>query len=99
MSYNNFSGLIPTELGLLSNLKELDFSFNKLTGSIPSELGLLTYLTSINLSGNELIGTFPFEVVELGIDVFPPSIPDLTFYPRYPPPPTFFTLKQLNRLN
>ena len=44
LPYNNLNGTIPSELGLLPNIWELDLSNNKLVGSVPSELGQLTTL-------------------------------------------------------
>ena len=41
---NTLHGQLPTELGLLSNLQELDFGNNQISGLIPSELGRLTTL-------------------------------------------------------
>eukprot|EP00526_Cylindrotheca_closterium_P027429 CAMPEP_0113620744 /NCGR_PEP_ID=MMETSP0017_2-20120614/10578_1 /TAXON_ID=2856 /ORGANISM="Cylindrotheca closterium" /LENGTH=55 /DNA_ID=CAMNT_0000530429 /DNA_START=21 /DNA_END=184 /DNA_ORIENTATION=- /assembly_acc=CAM_ASM_000147 len=41
---NQFSGSIPTEIGLLSNIEDLDLSGNNLTGSIPSEIALMPNL-------------------------------------------------------
>ena len=39
------TGEIPTELGRLSNLRELISAANQLTGEIPTELGDLSNLT------------------------------------------------------
>ena len=36
---NQLSGMIPRELGKLTNLKELWLGGNRLTGRIPKELG------------------------------------------------------------
>ncbi len=41
------SGSIPTEIGLLTELTELDLSENELTNSIPTQIGLLTKLQSL----------------------------------------------------
>jgi Leucine-rich repeat (LRR) protein len=41
---NNLSGTIPTELGNLTSLIQLNFFNNSLTGTIPAELGNLTNL-------------------------------------------------------
>ena len=38
------NGTIPSELGILPNIKVLYLNDNKLTGSLPSELGQLTTL-------------------------------------------------------
>lgn len=42
---NQFSGPIPVEFGMLSELQTLDLSNNQLVGEIPSSLGFLTHLT------------------------------------------------------
>ena len=48
---DNLSGLIPVEIGLLTQITALYLHDNKLTGSLPSELGLLTKLSNfINLT-------------------------------------------------
>ena len=49
-SNNNFSGSIPSSVGLLSSLKEFWVADNQLTGSIPSEIASLTNLSKLSLS-------------------------------------------------
>ena len=56
---NQLSGTMPTQLGSLSNLQELNLTRNQLTGTIPAELGRLTNLTILALGGNQLTGTIP----------------------------------------
>ena len=56
---NNLSGTIPTELGNLTSLIQLNFFNNSLTGTIPAELGNLTNLTYLGLAGNQLSGSIP----------------------------------------
>ena len=46
---NKLNGTIPSELGLIDGLEEIDFSDNDLTGSIPSEIGLIEDLEEIDL--------------------------------------------------
>jgi hypothetical protein len=53
---------IFNEIGLLTNLKRLDFSYEGLAGSIPSEVGLLTQLPYLSLENNILTGSIPTEV-------------------------------------
>ena len=50
------AGTIPPELGLLTELRELDLHNNQLTGPIPPELGQLVHLQQLNLGGNQLTG-------------------------------------------
>jgi hypothetical protein len=51
---NNLTGTIPTELGLLTNLMNLDLEDNCLTGVVPSELGDLPSLDSCLLLPNKV---------------------------------------------
>jgi Leucine-rich repeat (LRR) protein len=44
------ANILPTELGLLTSLEELDLRENQLTGKIPSEIGILISLTLVDLS-------------------------------------------------
>jgi Leucine-rich repeat (LRR) protein len=61
---NNFV-LIPTELGLLTDLQIMSAANNNLTMSIPSEIGLLTSLQFLSLQGNQLGGTLFTEIGNL----------------------------------
>ena len=53
---------MPTELGLLLELTDLDLRGLYLNGTIPTELGLLSKLEYVYLSENELTGTIPTEL-------------------------------------
>ena len=57
--HNYLSGAIPSSLGNLSKLEELDLSHNSLSGSIPSSLGNLSKLETLDLASNSLSGTVP----------------------------------------
>ena len=59
--YENFSlnGVLPSELGQLTDLQSLDLVDNDFSGNIPTELTQLTSLTLIGLYGNLLTGTVP----------------------------------------
>ena len=52
-------GTVPTELGNLTNLRELLLSVNNLTGAIPSELGNLSNLETLIMGNNNLTGEIP----------------------------------------
>ncbi|KAF8775496.1 hypothetical protein HU200_004923 [Digitaria exilis] len=58
----NLSGTLAPEVGLLSQLKTLDFMWNNLTGNIPKEVGNITTLKLIILNGNQLSGSLPDEI-------------------------------------
>ncbi|KAF8030274.1 hypothetical protein BT93_E2658 [Corymbia citriodora subsp. variegata] len=62
---NNFSGRIPSEIGLLTNLIELAICNNLLNGSIPYEIGNLKHLDALALFGNHLTGPIPASVGNL----------------------------------
>ncbi len=56
------TGVIPPEIGQLSELRTVDLASNKLTGSIPSELGNLAFLEYLFLYKNNLNGPIPSEL-------------------------------------
>ncbi len=62
---NDLTGVIPAELGSLSNLEYLTLQSNRLTGAIPAELGNLTNLKSLALGSNDLTGAIPAQLGSL----------------------------------
>ena len=62
---NQLTGIIPPELGQLTNLRSLALGANKLTGPIPSALGDLPNLQELWLWGNELTGPIPASLSSL----------------------------------
>ncbi|KAL2486545.1 Leucine-rich repeat receptor protein kinase EMS1 [Abeliophyllum distichum] len=50
-------GIIPNEIGNMSNLIELDIVGNELTGTIPGTLGQLTKVQRLRLNDNKLQGS------------------------------------------
>ena len=65
LSANQLTGVIPPELGSLTNLQWLYLNDNRLTGSIPPELGSLTNLADLYLNNNRLTGGIPKELGSL----------------------------------
>jgi len=61
---NNLSGNLPTELGLLSNVKRLVLYNNRLSGGIPSEIGQMESLEELHLLFN-LLDKLPDEIGNL----------------------------------
>ena len=62
LGWNQLNGLIPPELGNLSNLETLYAWQNQLSGPIPPELGSLKKIGTLYLNGNQLSGTIPKEL-------------------------------------
>ncbi|XP_028103649.1 probable LRR receptor-like serine/threonine-protein kinase At3g47570 [Camellia sinensis] len=59
MEYNLLTGISPTLVGKLSNLKILELRGNHLIGEIPSTIGNITQLLLLGLSNNSLEGNIP----------------------------------------
>ena len=56
ISYNEFSGHIPSNIGDCSNLQFLSLAYNQLSGIIPRSIGNLTKLKEIYIGTNGLEG-------------------------------------------
>ena len=54
LSFNQLSGVLPGELGSLSNLYKLAVNDNQVTGSLPGGLAKLTQLQMLFIQNNEL---------------------------------------------
>ncbi|GKZ00281.1 hypothetical protein MPSEU_000981000 [Mayamaea pseudoterrestris] len=55
----SFTGSLPSELGNLVGLLELDVSGNHISGALPSEIFQLSQLTYLRLFGTDLTGSIP----------------------------------------
>lgn len=62
---NNLDGTIPTSLGALGNLGQLNLGSNQISGNIPSDIGDLFSLIHLDLSFNQLNGNIPPELGDL----------------------------------
>ncbi|GLT58409.1 hypothetical protein SLA2020_313030 [Shorea laevis] len=65
LSCNQLTGLIPLEMGNLSDIHSLNLSHNNLTGPIPATFSNLKQLESLDLSFNDLNGEIPSQLIEL----------------------------------
>nr|XP_043614649.1 MDIS1-interacting receptor like kinase 2-like [Erigeron canadensis] len=65
LSFNNFSGNIPSEILYLSKLVYFDFSANRFSGIIPPRIGQLRNLVTLHLYNNQLNGSIPPSICQL----------------------------------
>ena len=57
---------MPTDLGLLTDLTELNLELNSITGTVPTQLGLCEKMvTHIALASNSITGTVPTQLGNL----------------------------------
>lgn len=61
-SSTRLTGTLPTEVGLLANLAQVDLCCNGIEGTIPSQFGTLVRLDSFALHANLLSGTIPTQL-------------------------------------
>ncbi|RHN58860.1 putative non-specific serine/threonine protein kinase [Medicago truncatula] len=65
LSWNNLTGLIPSQIGHLQQVRALNLSHNHLSGPIPITFSNLTQIESLDLSYNNLSGKIPNELTQL----------------------------------
>ncbi|KAF8100435.1 hypothetical protein N665_0224s0021 [Sinapis alba] len=66
LSRNNFSGVLPSNIGsLVLFLTTLDLFDNQFSCEIPTSLSNITYLNTLMLQKNQLTGPLPPELVSL----------------------------------
>ncbi|KAL2528993.1 putative LRR receptor-like serine/threonine-protein kinase [Forsythia ovata] len=63
--FSGIKGIIPNEIGNMSNLIELDIGGNELTGTIPDTLGQLTKVQMLRLEENKLQGSIHVNLCNL----------------------------------
>ncbi|WKA13315.1 hypothetical protein VitviT2T_030627 [Vitis vinifera] len=59
LSSTNFSGELPSSIGILKSLESLDLSSTKFSGELPSSIGSLKSLESLDLSHCNFSGSIP----------------------------------------
>ena len=59
---NNLVGMLPPEIGLLSDLRALALTANQFVGELPSEIGRLTNMQKLILYNNQWTGTIPVTI-------------------------------------
>ncbi|KAI9192637.1 hypothetical protein LWI28_025814 [Acer negundo] len=65
LSFNKFSGQLPSEIHRCKGLVALFLGYNMFDGGIPTVIGRLHKLELLDLGGNNLIGTIPSTVGNL----------------------------------
>jgi hypothetical protein len=65
LSNNNLTGVLPEELGQLSELRILRLFINNISGEIPAEIGDLSKLEEFSISKNDLTGQVPATLGQL----------------------------------
>ena len=61
---NNLVGYLPSELGLLSDVKVMNLKMNPLTGPLPAELGNLQNAKNVMIEDTMLCGDIPLNVAK-----------------------------------
>lgn len=73
--HNRIIGTIPSEFGLLSNLKTVDLAGNSgMNGTIPAELGLVPQLALLDISGTGISGKVPESLCSIAEEKAAPEV-------------------------
>ena len=73
-SRNQLNGVIPPELGNLSNLSGLILGYSEFSGEIPVELNNLANLVRLSLSANQFTGCMSDYLRDLTADLLPECV-------------------------
>lgn len=65
LNHQDIAGVIPGELGLLTDLALLHLNSNRFSGILPESFANLTLLFELDLSNNRFVGKFPSVVLSL----------------------------------
>ncbi|MGB3775388.1 MAG: hypothetical protein WA951_09040 [Leeuwenhoekiella sp.] len=65
LSANNLMGELPSSLGNLTHLKNLNLASNVLSGELPDQLADLENLETLTINGNALSGEIPEDLYKL----------------------------------
>ncbi len=65
LMFNNLKGQLPSSIGVLSHLKNMELSFNQIDGSLPVSLGKLENLKSFAINSNRIKGSIPSSIGNL----------------------------------
>ena len=65
LSSTNFSGELPSSIGILNSLESLDLSFTNFSGELPNSIGSLRSLESLDLSSTKFSGELPSSIGSL----------------------------------
>ena len=55
----SLTGSLPTSIGSLVKLKNIDICCNSIGGTIPSSIGFLTAISDLSIGANKFVGTIP----------------------------------------
>ncbi|CAI9787416.1 unnamed protein product [Fraxinus pennsylvanica] len=64
LSFNQISGILPSNIGNFGQLQSLDLSFNNFSGSIPEAISSLISLQVLNLSTNGFESVIPLGILQ-----------------------------------
>ncbi|KAL2465644.1 putative LRR receptor-like serine/threonine-protein kinase [Abeliophyllum distichum] len=64
LSFNQISGILPSNIGNFGQLQSLDLYFNNFSGSIPEAISSLVSLQVLNLSKNGFESIIPFGILQ-----------------------------------
>ena len=65
LSFNNLAGSIPSEIGQLAGLQQLNLRGNRLAGELPAEIWQLPALQRLDVHNNQFAGAIPSEIGQL----------------------------------